>query len=333
MFYADPTWNAERLIKFNEEEKQQIHQIEVETYGRYGENEETLMNEGSPEMIMNYIVKCILQPAFDANVQVDILCVKVRWDISPKKMQQYLQGYPDIKDKFVVLYSVQAIPNVPSKKVKPSGLADGRSVIRELDGSTRKKNQYGAMKGMFHFLIMKRAEYQYIPYERTQMYEEEVIQSHEVYVLENTFLKGPFQPRYTDHMPIPTVQTRQQYNELPTIDKQKYIKIGPGKTWEQVTNLDIENFINELKDLKGKYNTGTEEIKTEVKIQAAKIFELCKKYIGNPDYKKYTQISELKREVTSLRIIIDEGWQEAGNRSITGTRVDLSDLIHQLVWL
>ncbi len=92
-----------------------------------------------------------------------------------------------------------------------------------------------------------------------------------------------------------------------------------------MTNLDIENSINELKDLKGKYNSGTEEIKTEVKIHSAKIFGLCKKYIGNPDYRKYTQISELKREVTSLRIIIDDGWQEAKDLEIVQ--------VQQVIWI
>jgi hypothetical protein len=81
-FYADPTWNVERLIKYTLAEKQQRSEMEVNKYGRYGENEETLMNEGSPEMIMNYIVTCILQPAFANGVPVDVLCVKVRWDIS-----------------------------------------------------------------------------------------------------------------------------------------------------------------------------------------------------------------------------------------------------------
>jgi hypothetical protein len=92
-------------------------------------------------------------------------------------MQEYLHEYPDIKDRFVVLYSVQAIPNVPINKVKPSGLADGRSVIREKNGIMRPKNKYGSMKGMFHFIIMKCVDYQYVPYQRTPMYEEEVMRT------------------------------------------------------------------------------------------------------------------------------------------------------------
>ncbi len=99
---------------------------------------------------------------------------------------------------------------------------------------------------------------------------------------EGNFLT-PFKPLYTDHTPLPVVITATEYEDLPYIGKQKYRHIGPGKTWEQVTDMDIDHFINELKGLKDEYEEGTFEIKNEITKKVRKIFELCKKYTDHSD--------------------------------------------------
>jgi hypothetical protein len=66
-------------------------------------------------------------------------------------------------------------------------------------------------------------------------------------------------------------------------EKQNYRQVGPGKTWEQVTNMDIDHFIDELKGLKDEYETGPLEVKNEITKKVRKIFEVGHehKYMGH----------------------------------------------------
>jgi hypothetical protein len=312
LIYADPTWNAQRLINatFQQQVDEQAQRdvekqkADAEKNGGNGTDDDTsdskptepktvsdntadsLENEGTPEVIMDYIIKCILLPLREAEIPCNIFCVKVRWDITQKKMQDYLNKYDQLKDHFVVLYSVQAIANVPGKKLHTEeDEGNFKSVIYDEGGHMkRNKENFGAVKGIFHWIIMKRIDYMYVHHERTELYEEECIKSEPVYIKRGSFLR-PFKPRYSDHMPLPTIKTRKEFSQLETTEeKDQYVKIGPAKTWDEVKQIDLANYISELTQLKVQYTrVVNDEMKRSAKQKIEEIFVLCNEYVTGED--------------------------------------------------
>ena len=309
--YADPSWNGQYLTDLTTEELDMVINAERTEKPRqvFGDYEETLENEATPRILMNYLATCIIKPAIKAGVPIDVLCMKVRWEITQQKMQEYMQLHPDLKDLFVVLYSVQAIPNVPGAKLRLQG---DKYVIEEgRDKKTRKTDAYKAMKGMFHWIVLKRVNYTYIPQTRTDLYEEEVIQSHEVYVKKGSFV-GPFKPRYGDSLPFPIVKTKAEFEKLDEDSQKTYIKFGPARTWDIVELEDINTYCQKLTNLKTDYDRGDEEDKKIIKKKIQKIFELCVQYTeGKSNRMKseiYEAIQKLKELVKKLKIEINEGF-------------------------
>lgn len=309
--YADPSWNGQYLTDLTFEELDMVLNAERTEKPRqvFGEYEEILENEATPKILMNYLATCIINPAIKAGVPIDILCIKVRWEITQQKMQENLQLHPDLKNLFVVLYSVQAIPNVPGSKLRIRG---DRYIIEEgPDKNPRKTDAYKATKGMFHWIVLKRVNYKYIPQIRTKLYEEAVIQSHEVYVEEGTFVK-PFKPRYGDSLPFPTVKTKEEFEELDDDLKKTYRKFGPARTWDMVELEDINTFYEKLTNLKEDYEKGNEENKKKIKKKIQDIFGLCKQYTQDKSNRRnsetYDAIQNLKRLVKGLEQEINDGF-------------------------
>jgi len=327
LVYADPTWNAPRLINATYQElvDEQGHRHSEKnkaTEDAISENESTqpetvsddtddlLENEGTPDIIMDYIIKCILLPMRKAEIPCNIFCVKVRWDITQHKMQEYLNKYKELKDHFVVLYSVQAIANVPGTKLHAEeDEGNFKYVIYDEHGKTkRKKENFGAVKGIFHWIVMQRIDYMYVPHERTPLYEEECIRSKPVFVDEKSFIK-PFQPRYSDHLPFPTIKTKKEFDKLLPDEKKMYRKIGPAKTWEEVKLIDVETYITELKKLQGEYDRGDDNVKADINEKIGKILILCEEYVNGESNLEIAK-TELQKEIAN-KIIELKGIAES----------------------
>lgn len=318
--YADVSWNGQYLTDLTTEEQQRVKNVEEnkvleETNEVYGDYEETLENEATPEILMNYIAVCILKPAIASNVPINILCIKVRWEITQQKMQEYLQLHEDIKDHFVVLYSVQAIPNVPGSKLKIQG--DRYIIVEGKNNETRKSDRFNSTKGMFHWIVLKNVEYHYISHDRSKLYEEAVVDSHAVYV-QNGSIIVPFKPRYGDSMPFPTIKTTNEFEKLDATEKEQYTKIDPSKTWVEVELEDINTYKDKLNNLKGEYVDGTAEEKKETKKRIEKIFKWCKKYTEatsrgtrNAEQSKIDDaIKILKKMVEEINLTVNDGFKE-----------------------
>lgn len=346
LIYADPTWNAQKLIDATNEElmteelrrdveKQNAQQ---KTRKKSTNTDEILENEGTPDVIMNYIITCILKPMRKAKLPCNVFCVKVRWDITQKMMQERLNKHEELKDHFIVLYSVQAIANVPGTKLHAE-VRNGNNKIVIFDkkgkDAERKPDTFGAVKGIFHWIVMKSVDYMYVPHERTILYEQECIRSQPVYVKEESFLKGPFKPRYSDHMPFPTVITKKEFDN-PTTEKKLYRKIGPAKTWEEVKLIDVETYIEKLQTLKREYDEGDAIVKTDISKKIRKILILCEAYVTGEDNleiaktelqtKIAQKIKELKEMAQKLHEVLNDGYTvvaklgEGGARTSQGGR-------------
>ena len=156
--YFDPAWDARYLPGLSQEEYDQVLR---ET----GDNVEY---EVSPKILFNYIQKHILEPMLAKEIQFSVFCIKVRWEMTPAKMQEYLNLNPAVDQHFVVLYSVQALPFVKSSQVEQK---NGVQSIIDKDGS-RKRHDHGAVKGQFHWIIMKNTKYTYAQDVRSWWYKQ-----------------------------------------------------------------------------------------------------------------------------------------------------------------
>lgn len=340
LIYADPTWNAQKLIDATYEELMteelrknvERQKVQQKTRKKSTNTDEILENEGTPDVIMNYIITCILKPMRKANIPCNVFCVKVRWDITQKMMQERLNEHEELKDHFIVLYSVQAIPNVPGTKLyKEERKGNNKIVIFDKKGkeAERKPENFGAVKGIFHWIVMKCVDYMYIRHERTLLYEQECIQSQPVFVEEESFLKGPFKPRYSDHMPFPTVITKKDY-DLPSTEKKLYRKIGPAKTWEEVKLIDVETYIDKLQTLKREYDEGDAIVKTDVSEKIRKILILCEAYVTGEDNLEIAKselqteiaekIKELKEMAQKLHEVLNDGYTVVPKRGGGGAQ-------------
>ncbi len=113
--------------------------------------------EVSPKILFNYIQKHILGPILGDGIQFSVFCIKVRWEMTPAKMQEYLNLNAEVGQHFVVLYSVQALPFVKNSEL---GHENGRQYIID-KGIRRKGHAHGAVKGQFHWIILKNVKYTY----------------------------------------------------------------------------------------------------------------------------------------------------------------------------
>lgn len=339
--YADPSWNGQYLTDLTNAELQSeknadANKILDETRQVFGDYEETLENEAIPTILMNYIATCLIKPAIKAKVPIDILCVKVRWEITQEKLQRYLQLNEELKDRFVVLYSVQAIPNVPGRKLKIVG--DRYVIVEGKDKKQRKSDVWESTKGMFHWIVLKSVDYTYIHDDRSKLYEEGVIQSHAVYIKKGTYRK-PFQTRYSERLSFPSMKTEAQYDSLSETDKKEYTKYGPARTWDDVKLEDVQTYIRKLNDLKSEYDNGDEETRKKTRKKIQKIFELCKTYTetevsASGKYKPKSRIvQETDEEIKKLKeivnsIVVNGEWKTVSSRTVPKLRLS-SDKTNQ----
>jgi hypothetical protein len=138
--------------------------------------------EVSPKILFNYIQKHILESMVAGGIQFSVFCIKVRWEMTPAKMQEYSNLNPEVGQHFVVLYSVRTLPFLKSSQLAEE---NGRQYITD-KGVRRKRYVHGAVKGEFHWIVLKNTKYTYaqdvrswwykkwIEYKNTPVYVKEI---------------------------------------------------------------------------------------------------------------------------------------------------------------
>ena len=334
--YFDPPWDARYLPGLSDEEYKNI-------VTEYGERK-NVEYEVSPKILFDYIQNHILKPMLETGIAFSVFCVKVRWEMTPDKMQQYLDLNPDVGQHFVVLYSVQALPFVKNANL---GQKDGMPIIVDKQNGNRvprKGKAYGAVKGQFHWIVMKNTKYTHSADQRSWWYKKWI--EHDttpIYVKKGSEVK-PHTPLYESKLPYPTVISARAYGELQDENKTStYTQIGPLPDITVVQANDIRYFIEELEKIKT--TLPSDGIRADLIAKVQELVEDCEDYEEatkwtSPDaqtlrglvkeMKSLLQRSSTKTQDTSgakSGETADEGWQVVKGR---GPNKSLAHLLRQL---
>jgi hypothetical protein len=312
--YFDPAWDARYLPGLSDEEYQ-------EALKETGDNVEY---EVSPKILFNYIQKHILGPMLAGGVEFSVFCIKVRWEMTPAKMQEYLNLNPEVGQHFVVLYSVQALPFVKSSEL---GHENGRQSITDKDGR-RKRHAHGAVKGQFHWIVLKNTKYTYSQDVRSWWYKRWIEHSNApVYVEAATQVK-PHKPLYESALPYPTVITENAWYELK--DKSGYKMMGPQTPLSTVQEKDMEYFITELETIKAEWSSSINKNDLIGKVES--LVEGCEIYMNGWTSDGAQKLRNIVGEINNL--IQEHTLKLSGLKSTAGLtatkRVDLGELLQQL---
>jgi hypothetical protein len=313
--YFDPAWDARYLPGLSKEEYEQFLK---ETGG--------VEYEVSPKILFNYIQKHILEPMLAKEIQFSVFCIKVRWEMTPAKMQEYLNLNPEVGQHFVVLYSVQALPFVKSSAL---GRENGRLVITDRDGR-RKRHDHGAVKGQFHWIIMKNTKYTYAQDERSWWYKQWIEHSDAAVFVEKGSQVTPHKPLYESALPYPTVISRW---DLAAKDKTKYKEMGPPTSISAVQEKDIAYFTTELNTIKTDWSSSTS--KTDLIEKVKNLVDGCEIYMDRLRWKT-VNAENLRKIVDEINTLIQEYGDAPTSSgpsaaSVAPTRkVDLGELLQQL---
>ncbi len=306
--YFDPAWDARYLPGLSGEEYKEY--LKETGGGEY---------EVSPKILFDYIQKHILEPMLAKEIQFSVFCIKVRWEMTPAKMQAYLNLNPAVGQHFVVLYSVQALPFVKSYE-----LDRDENGIQFITG--RKRYDYGAVKGQFHWIIMKNTKYTYAQDVRSWWYKQWIEHSDAAVFVEKESQVTPHKPLYESALPYPTVISRWS---LAAKDKTKYIEILPPRSIQAVQEEDIAYFTTELNKIKKEWLSSTS--KTDLMDKVQNLVDGCKIYM---DRGRWTtdDAQKLRKIVEEIKTLINaptSSGPSAANVKFT-PRVDLGELLQQL---
>jgi hypothetical protein len=346
--YIDPSWCAKELLKSDTKDENVDRNRHAYDYQHIPE---TLEQEANPDIVMRYVVNQIIKPIEDATpkIFVAVLCLKVRFELSSKVMQDYLDK-SGLSNRFVVLYAVQALPNVDKRHTKE---VNGKIVIMEYDRVTHgMKEREGIrlddvkrtkiIKGQFHWLVMKNVTYKLINDSKREWAEKEMLGGHPqpVYVLKGTAMTGTFKPEYGDKVSERSVLTKDEFVGLkPKKDQEKYEEIEAVRSVEEVHEEDMQAYTGMLNELDGLLDKESEEYDKQ------KVIDLIENILLRADayqQKRYTSVIsvELRRAIFRLesrvvefyritgkiRKIIEEGKTKKPLR----VRADLDALLQQL---
>ena len=151
--------------------------------------------EMAPEQLFDQLRRLIWDPIKRQNIKVGCYVIKTRWNW--KKIEQYME---DVNTEFVAKFSVRTHPFRPDER----GL---------------QPDEYGGVRGVYHYMILTHKEYKTIELENSQMYWDIVRNNVPVWVKRSTCV-GIIKPLYSDHAKFPV------YTETEPANSRGYFKIN-----------------------------------------------------------------------------------------------------------
>jgi hypothetical protein len=159
-------------------------------------DENPLKYELSPKQLFDRLERIIWGPIRRKNIKVGCYVIKTRWNWL--KVQEYL---PSINSEYIARYSVEAQPF--------------RHVLDQ-------PGPYGAIKGIYHYMILVHRDYETIEVKNTQMYWDIVQNGKPVWIKRDTVVPI-YKPMYT-HRPSNPVYTEEDPKNV-----DDYFKVDPMK--------------------------------------------------------------------------------------------------------
>lgn len=151
--------------------------------------------EMTPAELFHQLDRLIWQPIKNMNIKVGCYVIKTRWNWL--RIQNYMD---EVNSEFVAKFSVRTHPFRP-------------------DVSDLRPDEYGGVRGVYHYMILTHKEYKTIELENSQMYWDIVRNNVPVWVKKSTCV-GIIKPLYSDHAKFPV------YTETEPSNAKGYIKIN-----------------------------------------------------------------------------------------------------------
>ncbi len=151
--------------------------------------------EMAPEQLFDQLRRLIWGPIQMKNIKVGCYVIKTRWNWL--KIQSYMEA---VNSDFIAKFSVRTHPFRP-------------------DVSGLRPDEYGGVRGVYHYMILTHKEYKTIELENSQMYWDIVRNNVPVWVKKSTCV-GIIKPLYSDHAKFPV------YTETQPGNAKGYFKIN-----------------------------------------------------------------------------------------------------------
>jgi hypothetical protein len=143
--------------------------------------------EMTPAELFRQLDRLIWQPIKLMNIKVGCYVIKTRWNWL--KIQNYIN---EVNSEFVARFSVRTHPFRP-------------------DVSDLQPDEYGGVRGVYHYMILTHKEYKTIELENSQMYWDIVRNNVPVWVKKSTCV-GIIKPLYSNHTQFPVYTETQPGN-------------------------------------------------------------------------------------------------------------------------
>lgn len=343
--YIDPSWCAKELLKQDTINENLDRNRQAYDYQHIPA---TLEQEANPEIVMSYIVNQIIAPIEAAKIVINVLCLKVRFELSSAEMQKYLDN-SHLDQRFIVLYAVQALPNIQKRNTKE---VNGEPVIMDYDRVSRTSKQRPfvkldggtkIIKGQFHWLVMRNIKYKKVNDIKRLWAEKEMLGAHPepVYVLKDTAVTETPKPEYGEKVIERPVLTKTEFDHLtPPEERGKYEEITAVRSLEQVHEEDMQAYTGMLNELENLLHKNPEEHKKQKLINLIEnILQRCWDYrnpqLYNPSH--YKAAAELQHTAYRLDAMVTEFYKSVNKtRQFIGKpptrrmRANLGALLQQL---
>jgi hypothetical protein len=261
LIMIDAPWDTKLLSYLNEIQKSQTEMAEATRRGQMYEpvqNEEFIRHrdyetkEVSPKLFFDHLVKCVFQPMEDCGIKYSVVCLKVRWEMSPALMREYLETNSFMNNHFDVQYSLQVLPNIRSENRKWDPVMQKWFIV-DHTGKRQTTDIHANQKGEYYFVVLKNKDYHAFPDQRTDFYDHVVLskdpEKASLYVDKNTWLR-PTKSTYSENMPHPTVITALAYknNVSQKKDMSQFREIKKSQSRGLTMEIDLTDYIQQLTD-------------------------------------------------------------------------------------
>jgi hypothetical protein len=258
---VDAPWDTKFLSGLNEIHKSQAEMAEAtrrnEAYIPVP-NEEFIKHrdyetkEVSPKLLFDHLETCVFRPMKDHGVKYSVVCLKVRWEMSPALMRHYLEENSFMNAEFDVQYSVQVLPNIRSENRKWDPHMQKWFIV-DHNGKRYTTDTHTNQKGEYHFVVLRNKDYNFFADERSAWYDHVVLskdpERSSLYVDKNTWLT-PTKSTYSKNMPNPSVITELQYKASirKNIDMKNFQEIKKSQSRGVTMEIDLTAYIQQLRD-------------------------------------------------------------------------------------
>ena len=205
----------------------------------------------SPKLLFEHLVQCVFRPMKKAGIKFHVVCLKVRWEMTPELMIAALGKNDFMNEHFDVQYAMQCLPNIRNTNRKEDPVTKKYYIV---DEHLRRQlpDPHGAQKGEFHFVILRTKEYEGYRDERGDFYDHVVLaedsKNTALWVDRNSYIK-PYMGSYSNDIIDPTIYEEDVYNkkiQLGEVNEEDFAYVQKSVSRSLTMIADLQDYVNQI---------------------------------------------------------------------------------------